>query len=156
MPAIEIRDSLVIVEERPYSALEVLVSGTMSGYVRATATSGFSGRLILQESRTVYEYPGILVVGELLRSGENKLVLNEGRKGLVLRALGKSYANLHEVGIKLENVKANLTMLFTPRRLVLETSNAVVQVIEGFAFVEVAIRPREQVVGARATQVQLE
>lgn len=153
MNFIEIRDSLVIVEGRPHSASEVLISGTVSGFINANKNSGFRGKLSLIDPKIIYEPSGILIIGEPLHLVDHKLILSEERRGFTLKALGKLHTGLHEVGIKLENVITSLALFFNPRKLVLRASNADVQVKEGFALIEIAVKPREQVAEARVGRV---
>lgn len=147
---------MVVIEGRPYSVLELYISGRLRGFIRARKESGFNGTLVVGASRVFYEYPGILMVGEPVRPAESKLSLSEDRKGFTVKTPDKTHLGLYEVNIKFEDVYAGFTAFFSPRRLTISVENAIVNHREGFAFLEVVFKPREVAAEARVTREVLE
>ncbi|MEM0247156.1 MAG: hypothetical protein QXH02_04010 [Desulfurococcaceae archaeon] len=141
MPIVKIRDSLVEVGGKPYSATEVFIHGEVAGEIRVSKSSGISGEVLLSGKANVsMELPGVLVVeGTPGALPPGRLEVHEYRKGLIVRT-DNTVRDVYELVVKAESARLALSIVFAPKRIVLHYEPGAIRLEERPFLVSIYIR----------------
>lgn len=154
LPRIKVRDSVVTVDEKPYNISELLIQGRVTGSIKFNKSHGLAGDLIVETSKIFYEYPGILVIGELSKPLNYGIEIRESKKGLTVKTKNIDSLSVYEVNIVFEGTPITLMMSTMPRRLSIAVHEAATtSIVEKFMALEIIVKSHEEVVEAKVTQV---
>lgn len=120
MLRVKVRDSLVEVNGKPYSAVETFIHGKVTGKILVSKNLGVSGELLVGErAHVVYESLGVLIIkGDLQIPPGGRLEVSEHRRGLTVR-VGNVKRDVYELLARFEEARIALSATFMPRRLML-------------------------------------
>jgi len=117
---VSIKDALVEVGGKVYTAMELYIRGISTGYLLFNKVQGLKGVITIQEPlETFYEPTGMLFInGDGAKPGSMNLELTESRRGVIARTPVKKW-EISEILIRIENYPLSIMATFSPRRLVI-------------------------------------
>lgn len=120
MNIVKIKDNLVEIGNKLYSATEVFIHGKVTGEIKFSKSGGISGEISFSGEVDVYmETPGILIVEEISGAPPpNRLEVLEHRKGLIVK-MGSAVRDVYELVVRAENARLALSATFMPKKLIL-------------------------------------